>query len=44
MSGLLVIAIIIVAIVILDFLALRYGVDSRTESRDPRSPVRGITI
>jgi hypothetical protein len=44
MSGLLFIGVVIVAIVIFDVLALRFGVDSRSESRDPRSPVRGISI
>ena len=44
MSGLLFIGIIIAALVVFDVLAQRYGVDSRAESRDPRSPVRGITI
>ncbi|HET9851390.1 MAG TPA: hypothetical protein VFP56_02660 [Candidatus Limnocylindrales bacterium] len=44
MSGLLFVAVIIAAIVLLDVLALRYGVDSRSESQDPRSPVRGITV
>jgi hypothetical protein len=44
MSGLIFITAIIVAIVIFDVLAQRFGVDSRSESRDPRSPVRGISI
>jgi len=44
MSGLLFIAIVVTAIVLLDVIALRYGVDSRQESRDPRSPVRGISL
>jgi hypothetical protein len=44
MSGLLFIAAVVVAIVIFDILAQRFGVDSRSESRDPRSPVRGISI
>jgi hypothetical protein len=43
MSGLLFIAVVIAAIVIVDVLALRFGVDSRSESQDPRSPVRGIS-
>lgn len=34
----------IVALVVIDVLAQRFGVDSRPESRDPRSPVRGISI
>jgi hypothetical protein len=44
MSGLLFIVVMVAAIVVIDILAQRYGVDSRSESRDPRSPVRGITI
>ncbi len=44
MSGLIIIVAMVLAIVILDALASRYGVDSRQESRDPRSPVRGISI
>ena len=44
MSGLMFIGLVLIAIVILDVLAQRYGVDSRDESRDPRSPVRGISI
>ena len=44
MSGLLFIAVMVAAVVLLDFLALRFGVDSRSESQDPRSPVRGISI
>ena len=44
MSGLLFITVVIAAIVLLDVLALRYGVDSRSESQDPRSPVRGISL
>ena len=44
MSGLLFITILVAAIVLLDVLAVRYGVDSRSESQDPRSPVRGISL
>jgi hypothetical protein len=44
MSGLIILLAITFAVVIIDVLALRYGVDSRYESRDPRSPVRGISI
>jgi len=44
MGGLLFIAIVVTAIVLLDVIALRFGVDSRQESRDPRSPVRGISL
>ena len=43
MSGLLFIIVMVGAIVVLDILAQRYGVDSRFESRDPRAPVRGIS-
>ena len=43
MSGLLFIAVVVTAIVIFDILAQRFGVDSRAESQDPRSPVRGIS-
>ena len=43
MSGLLFIILLVGAIVVLDILAQRFGVDSRHESTDPRSPVRGIT-
>ncbi len=44
MSGLMFIGLILIGIVILDVLAQRYGVDSRSESHDSRSPVRGISI
>lgn len=44
MSGLLFIVIVVAAIVVIDVLAQRFGVDSRSESRDPRSPVRGISV
>ena len=44
MGGLMFIGLVLIGIVILDVLALRYGVDSRDESRDPRSPVRGISV
>jgi hypothetical protein len=43
-SGLLFIVVVVAAIVVIDVLALRFGVDSRPESSDPRAPVRGITI
>ena len=42
MSGLIIILAVVVALVVLDVLALRYGVDSREGSTDPRSPARGI--
>ena len=44
MSGLIIIVAMVLAIVIFDVLASRYGVDSRQESQDPRSPVREISI
>lgn len=44
MGGLMFIGLILIAIVILDVLVQRYGVDSRSESRDQRSPVRGISV
>jgi hypothetical protein len=43
MSGLIILLAIVLTVVIIDLLAMRYGVDSRYESRDPRSPVRGIS-
>lgn len=43
MSALIVVFAIVVGLVVLDILAEAYGVDSRFESRDPRSPVRGIS-
>ena len=43
MEGVLVLGFIVVAaLVLLDVLALRFGVDSRMESVDPRSPAGGI--
>lgn len=42
MSALIVILAVVVGLVVLDVLAQTYGVDSRAESRDPRSPVRSI--
>jgi hypothetical protein len=44
MSGLIILLTVLLAVVIFDALASRYGVDSRHESRDPRSPVRGISV
>ncbi|HEV8490352.1 MAG TPA: hypothetical protein VGQ58_11255 [Candidatus Limnocylindrales bacterium] len=44
MEGLLVFGVVVVALGLLDVLALRFGVDSRLESDDPRSPARGITL
>ena len=42
MSALILILAVVVGLVVFDLLAGAYGVDSRQESRDPRSPVRGI--
>ena len=41
MSALIILG-IVVGLLMLDLLAQAYGVDSRLESTDPRSPVRGI--
>ncbi len=43
MSGLIILLVALAALVIFDLLAVRYGVDSRPESDDPRAPVRGIS-
>jgi hypothetical protein len=42
MSALIILG-IVVGLLMLDLLAQTYGVDSRPESTDPRSPVRGIS-
>ena len=42
MSALIILG-IVVGLLMLDLLAQTYGVDSRPESLDPRSPVRGIS-
>jgi hypothetical protein len=44
MEGLVVLGVIVGALGLLDFVALRFGVDSRIESSDPRSPARGLTV
>jgi hypothetical protein len=44
MAGLIILLAIIGAIAVFDILALTRGVDSRPNSDDPRSPVRGISI
>jgi hypothetical protein len=44
MEGLLVLGVVLGALGLLDFLAIRFGVDSREESADPRSPARGRTV
>jgi hypothetical protein len=41
-EGVLVLGFITGALALLDVLALRFGVDSRPGSTDPRRPVRGI--
>ena len=42
MSALIILG-IVVGLLMLDVLAMSYGVDSRYGSTDPRSPVRGIS-
>ena len=42
MGALVFILAIVVGLVVLDLIAEAYGVDSRPEFADPRSPVRGI--
>ena len=44
MEGLLVLGVIVGALGLFDALALQFGVDSRTDSTDPRSPARGLTV
>ena len=44
MSGLIIVGAFILALVILDILALTVGVDSRHEFDDPRAPERGISV
>ena len=44
MEGLVVLGVIVGALGLLDFLALRFGVDSRDGSTDPRRPARGLTV
>jgi hypothetical protein len=44
MEGLLVFGFLIGALGSLGVLALRFGVDSREGSSDPRAPERGITV
>jgi hypothetical protein len=41
-EGLLALGTIILALALFDVLALRFGVDSRYDSTDPRRPVRDI--
>jgi hypothetical protein len=44
MGALVIFAIVIAAIVVFDMLALRFGVDSRVDSLDPRHPARAAAI
>jgi hypothetical protein len=44
MEGLLVLGFLMGAVATLGVLALRFGVDSRDGSTDPRVPERGLTI
>jgi hypothetical protein len=43
MSGLIILLVPVVALIVVDLLAARFGVDSRPEFDDPRQPVPGIT-
>ena len=43
MSGLVIILVAMVAVFVLDLLALTHGVDSRPEFDDPGAPARGIS-
>lgn len=42
MEGILILLAIVVGFVLLDVLAVRSGVDSRSESNDPHSPAGGL--
>jgi hypothetical protein len=42
MGGLLILIVGLVALLVLDLLAQRYGVDSRPEFDDPRASARGL--
>jgi hypothetical protein len=44
MATLVIFAVIVAAIAAFDVLAFRFGVDSRTDSLDPRYPTRAATI
>ena len=44
MGALIIFAVVIAAIAVVDILALRFGVDSRVDSLDPRHPARGAAI
>jgi len=43
MSGLIILFAVLIAIAVLDALALTFGVDSRPDFHDPRAPERGLT-
>ncbi|HVL54114.1 MAG TPA: hypothetical protein VM344_07605 [Vitreimonas sp.] len=44
MEGLFMFGLVVVVLAMLAVLALRFGVDSRPGSGDPRAPLRGITV
>ena len=44
MDGLVLLILIVGALVLLDVLAFRFGVDSRPGFGDPRQPERGISL
>ena len=44
MGALVIFAVVIAAIAVFDILAVRFGVDSRVDSLDPRHPARGAAI
>jgi hypothetical protein len=44
MGALIIFAVVITAIAVFDILAVRFGVDSRVDSLDPRHPARGAAI
>ena len=44
MGALIIFAVVIAAIAVFEILALRFGVDSRVDSLDPRYPARGAAI
>jgi hypothetical protein len=44
MGALIIFTVVIAAIAVFDILAVRFGVDSRVDSLDPRHPARGAAI
>ena len=44
MEGLLVLGVVAGFLGLLDVLAIRFGVDSRDDSNDPRAPARGLSL